>query len=156
MHFPAYENLIYFGCRGKSTELYQMLASGCYNDSVWQCWMQLKQGNLQLNDAEKWCYWTVFITWDWPIETKERIQKENDSFRAVRICKESRRTRYINKIIHAHCTHTCILHLRIYDYVSLYLEWLVHKNSTTQKLNKGLNQAHRSGCFSAVISPLQA
>ncbi len=30
-----------------------MLASGCYNDSVWQCWMQLKQGNLQFNDAEK-------------------------------------------------------------------------------------------------------
>lgn len=75
MHFPAYQNLIYFSCRGKSTELYQMLASGCHNGSFRQCWMQLKRGNLQLNDAEKWCYWTVFITWDWPSETRERIEK---------------------------------------------------------------------------------
>lgn len=32
MHFPVYKNLIY--CRGKSTELYQMLASGCYNGKI--------------------------------------------------------------------------------------------------------------------------
>lgn len=83
MHFPAYQNLIYFSCRSKSTELYQMLASGCHNGSFRQCWMQLKRGNLQLNDAEKLCYWTVFITWDWPSETRERIEKEMDSFRKV-------------------------------------------------------------------------
>lgn len=34
MHFPAYQNLIYFSCRGKSTELYQMLAIMAASDNA--------------------------------------------------------------------------------------------------------------------------